>query len=102
MHPWDKNLHLEPLLKVSFVPIFTHGELVPSRDILLHTTNCHKHRDRGDGAACHSSNKDLINPHDPTRGQPGGRVGRGNRLKKYGSNTLIKVDINFFPSMSVL
>ncbi len=74
---------------------------MPSQDHPLHKTNCHKHRDHGGGAARPSSDKDLINPHNPTHGWPGGGVGRGNRLKKYGSNTQIKVDINLFPSTSV-
>ncbi len=84
-----------------FVPIFTNNGLVTSQDQPQHTTNCCKHGDHGGGAAHLSSNKDLINPPDLSCGRPKGGDGRGNRSKKSGSNTSIKVVINIFLSTSI-
>jgi hypothetical protein len=74
-------------LRLFFVPIFTYNGLVTSREQPQHTTNCHKQGNHGGGAACPSSNEDLINPLDLSRGQPKEGVGRGNQSKKSGSNT---------------
>jgi hypothetical protein len=74
-------------LSLFFVPIFTDDGPVTSREQPQHTTNCRKHGNHGGGATHPSSDKDLINPLDLSRGRPEGGVGRGNRTKKSGSNT---------------
>jgi hypothetical protein len=59
---------------------------VTSQDQPQHTPNCHKLRDHGGGSARPSSDVDLIYPHDPMRGPPGGGVGQEVWFLKNGPN----------------